>query len=454
MIRKILYYILESFSAGKDRTQMLKRNIVWSVLIRFFAIGVEIVKVPILLSYLDSEKYGVWLTIVSIVMWTQHFDLGLGTGLRYKFTESLALNDKSRGKRLISTAYFSMAGIMFFVFLMSLLFIFDINWNSILNVSSIASNELQKTVLLILSVFVFQFIFELISTILKADQRAAISDVFKPIASVLSLIVIVLLGLFSSNSLFLASIAMTLPYILVLLIMNLYFFSKHFRDYKPSLKFFDKSCLKDIYSLGLKFFIGQLSALVVFSSANILLSRLINPSEVAVYHTAYTYYTLALVFFTVINVPLFSAITDAYVRKDVDWIRNVMKKMNYIAALFSLGIVLMLLISSFAFKIWVGDKLTIPVDLSISLSIFSILAVFVSPYNNFLGGVGKLNVLMIVSAFKIVLFIPVAIVCIKNFGIVGLVLAIISLNTLPNFIFGSIQYRMIINNQAKGIWNK
>lgn len=415
---------------------------------------IELVKVPIILSYLDNTTYGVWLTIVSIIMWTQHFDLGLGTGLRYKFTEAIALNDKLRAKKLISTAYVSMTVIMIAVFTLISPFILHFNWNSILNVSIIENSELQKTILVVFAIFIMQFIFELISTVLKADQRAAISDVFKPIASVVSLIAILFIGKFSHNSLFYASLAMSLPYVIILFIANLYFFTNNYKEYSPALKHFDKHYLKDIYSLGVKFFIGQLSSLVVFSSANILLSRIIGPSEVAVYNVAWTYFSLILIFNTVIIVPFFSAITDAYVRKDFSWIRNSMKKMNYIALFFSVIVVVMLFVSDFAIEVWVGGRVIVPLDLSVALTVFSILAVFVSPYNNFLGGVGKLNINMIVSIFKIILFIPVAIVLIKTFGTVGLVLSIIFVNTIPNYIFGIIQYRMIINNRAEGIWNK
>lgn len=454
MIKKYLNYLLSSFKSGEDRTQKLKRNVAWSFLIKLFSMAIELIKVPILLSYLDPEKYGVWITIVSIVMWTQHFDLGLGTGLRYKFTEALALNDKVRGKKLISTAYLSMAAIMITAFILLVPFILSGNWNSILNVSSIANSELQKTVLVIFGIFVMQFVFELISTVLKADQRAAISDVFKPIASVVSLIAVLLLGTFSHNSLFLASLSMSLPFMVILLLANIYFFSKNYKDYIPDIKYFDKYYLKDIYSLGVKYFVGQLSMLVVFSSANILLSKLINPSAVTVYNTAWVYFSLVVIFNTVIIVPFFSAITDAYVREDLAWIRNSMKKMNYIAIFFSIGVIIMLLVSGIAFKLWVGDRVQVPIDLSIILTIYSIMAVFVTPYNNFLGGVGKLNIVMIISICKIILFIPVAIAFIKLWGSVGLVLTIIFVNTLPNFFFGIKQYRMIINQKATGIWNK
>ena len=201
MINNLFYFIIGLFKSGEDRTQKLKRNVAWSSIIKFGQILIELVKVPILLTYLDTEKYGVWLTIVSILMWTHNFDLGLGSGLRYKLTESIAQENDSRGRGLVSTAYFSMGLIMLLVFIVVAPILSSLNWNSILNVHTIDNSELIITIVSIFLVFAVQFVLELISVVLKADQRAAISDVFKPVGSVISLLVIISLKFFSSNSL-------------------------------------------------------------------------------------------------------------------------------------------------------------------------------------------------------------------------------------------------------------
>jgi len=454
MIKNLFCFIIGLFKSGEGRTQKLKRNVAWSTIIKFGQILIELAKVPILLTYLDTEKYGVWLTIVSILMWTHNFDLGLGSGLRYKLTESIAQDNDSRGRGLVSTAYFSMGLIMLLVFIVVAPILSSLNWNSILNVHTIENSELIITIVSIFLVFAVQFVLELISVVLKADQRAAISDVFKPVGSAISLLVIISLKFFSSNSLLYASLAMSVPFAVVLFIANMYYLSKDYSRFRPSFKFFDKKLLKDIYSLGVKYFLGQFAALVVFSSSNILLSNIINPEEVTTYNIARTYFGLVVIFYTIILVPFAAATTDAYVRKDIDWIKRSMKKLNLVALLASITIFIMLLASKFAIHLWVGDKVIVPYSLAIALTIYNIMSVFVSPYANFQGAVGKLNVRVYIAIFKIVTFIPAAIFLIKLWGAVGLVVAIIVINTLVNLIFGVIQYKKIINRTAKGIWDK
>ena len=65
-----------------------------------------------------------------------------------------------------------------------------------------------------------------------------------------------------------------------------------------------------------------------------------------------------------------------------------------------------------------------------------------------------MNVMVIASFVKMIVFIPFAIVLIKLWGTVGLVVTILLVNTLPNMLLGMTQYSLIINNKARGIWNR
>lgn len=442
------------FKTGQDRSQIVKRNAAYGLIVKIIAMIIEFVKVPVILTYLDNETYGIWLTIVSIVLWTHQFDMGLSSGLTYRVTESIALKKKQHVRELVSTAYISMATIMLFVFIIATPIIKNLNWTNILNTTHIPNNELVCSIILVLSVFVFQFVFELICSILRADQKAAAADAFKPVANFLSLGFILLLGTFSSNSLLWACIAMTVPYLLLLATASFFMFNGRYKEYSPNIKFFQKSCIKDIYSLGLKFFVGQLAALIVYSTASILLSHLVNPTETAIYNTARTYFLLISAFNAIALRPFSAAITDAYVKNELIWVKKSMKYMLYLGLLFTIISIIMFLVYPYAIKIWTHDRIVVPMALAVLLAIDAILTVFSEPYITFLGGVGKVSFRMILGITKIVLFIPVAVILIKMWGAVGLSLSIIIINLVPNIIFGVLQYHLIINGKAQGIWNK
>ncbi|MBR4157013.1 MAG: MATE family efflux transporter [Bacteroidales bacterium] len=446
--------IKQIINSGSERSQIVKRNAAGSLFIKFFSMFVDFAKVPVILSYLDSEHYGVYITIASIIYWSHNFDFGLGTGLRYKLTESISLKNQIKGKQLVSTAYISMTAIMSTVFLCALPIIFNLDWQKILNNETIHESELLLSIVFVLFVYMIQFVLELISYILQADQKAAISTVFKPIANLITLIVIFILKLFSYNSLLLACAAMCVPIVIVLLIANIILFYKRYKTIAPSLSDFSRECIRDIYSLGLKYFMSQLSSLIVFNTANFLITYYVNPTETAAYSSAWTYFGVLVILNNMVLQPLVAAVTDAYVKGDYMWIKKCFKKIK----LYSVGLtflsILLLLISSYVFHFWLGDKLEIPISMSVVMSFYFILNIWVSPYLNFLSGVGKLSISALLSIVKIILYIPVAVLLIKSFGTVGLLFAIIMVNTIPNLVISIIQFKLIMERKATGIWNR
>lgn len=442
------------FEGQSGRSQMVVKNAAGSFVIKIGSMAIDFIKVPIYMSFLDASYYGVYLTIASIVAWTHKFDFGLGAGLRYKLTQAVSLHDEERGKQLVSTAYISMSAMMLLIILICTPIFCVLNWSDILNCDFIGVPELVLCVCMVLAVFAVQFVLELISVVLQANQRAAISSIFKPLASLISLVSVIILRIFYHNSLLLACIALTLPIVVVLFIANVYLFKTTYNTIAPSFKDFRKDSIGDIYSLGLKYFASQLSSLIVFSTASFLLSHYINPTETAVYNTAWAYFGIIITFNAMVLHPMIAAVTDAQARGEMTWVKSLFKKISLYSLALSVGEIALLLISSVFFKLWLGDRLTIPLDISIAMTAYFIFNIWVHPYTNFVGGVGKMNLSVILSFCKIVLFFPIAIIMIKQIGTIGLILSMLVVNTLPNLIFGVVQYNLIISGRAKGIWNK
>lgn len=446
--------IRDSINAGNERSAMVKKNALCALVIKLISMMIDFAKVPILLSYLDSERYGLYVTIATIVYWTHNFDFGLGTGLRYKLTAAIAKSETQYGKRLVSTAYCSMSVIMGVILLISLPVIAFLNWNSLLNTTNVSNIELVLCVSVVLMVFVVQFVLELVTYVLQAYQKAALSSLFKPLANLTTLIVVLLLKYFSHDSLLYACLAMTIPIVGVLFISNIILFRNLCKDVSPSITQYDKHCLRDIYSLGLKFFVSQSANLIVFQSAAFMISHFVCPSEAAAYNTAFTYFGVIVMFNTMMLLPLSAAITDAYIKEDYVWLKNVIKRINKISLVLTLLSFLVLAISPIVFKYWIGEKLYISWTLRFAMTVYFILNIWTTPYSSFISGVGKMQVAMLSAIFKILFYIPLAVFMVKSFGTPGIMMSIILINTLPNNILYTIQYKKIVNKTAIGIWNR
>ena len=246
---------------------------------------------------------------------------------------------------------------------------------------------------------------------------------------------------------------MTLPIVIVLLISNIFLYAKSCKEVSPTMSQYDKHCLRDIYSLGLKFFVSQSANLIVFQSAAFFISHFVNPSEAASYNTAFTYFGAIVVFNTMMLLPLSAAITDAYIKNDYSWLTSSIKRINKVSLLLTVASIVLLAISPIVFKYWIGDKLDISWLLRITMSIYFILNIWTTPYSSFIS-VGKMQMAMVLAIFKMVLYIPIAILMVKAFGTPGIMMSIILVNTIPNNILYTLQYKKIVNKTAAGIWNK
>src|SRR5512135_2482246 len=93
------------FFGGHARTTKANKNVFYSFFIKGVSIASQLALVPLTLHYLEKERYGIWLTLASLMGWFGFFDIGIGNGLRNKLSEALANNDTRQAKIYVSTSY-------------------------------------------------------------------------------------------------------------------------------------------------------------------------------------------------------------------------------------------------------------------------------------------------------------------------------------------------------------
>jgi O-antigen/teichoic acid export membrane protein len=149
--------------------------------------------------------------------------------------------------------------------------------------------------------------------------------------------------------------------------------------------------------------------------------------------------------------PFWSAFTEAWSKKDIQWIKNTMKKLRILWALLSITTLIMLIFANFIYKIWVGKEIVIPISISVMMAFYVIINAWNSIFCQFLNGVGKIKIQLYTGIIDMVLNIPMAVFLGKAFGVAGVILSSVILSGL-NMIWTVIQYKKIIDNKAYGIW--
>lgn len=455
MINSLIVRLSKYFNKGSKRSVLAKKNVFYSLVIKIFDFAITLLLVPLLINYLDPTRYGVWITLTSIVAWFGYLDVGLGHGLRNKFTEAIAKNDDIEAKIYVSTAYAYLTLIVLGFSVIFLLINNYIPWYKILNVTTELNSDLSYVALVVFGFFLINFIAKLISTIIVADQKHAIRDLINLISKSLVFVTIYLFTIKIESSLFYLALVYSGIPVIVLLIVSLILFGTQYKKYSPSFKFVDYSHFKQIFGLGWKFLIIQISLIVVLSTDNIIITQLFGPEMVTPYQVANKYFMSVYTIFILILTPLWSASNEALAIGDSKWIKNSVNKVFIIFYLFSALVLILLLISEYIYKIWIGSIIEIQFSLSVYWAVFSILQMYLNIYFYVINGSGRVLLQMVVYTTAMVVNIPLSIYFASylSMGVNGVIFATIICQFM-HVLYLRKQYKLIISKSEFGIWAK
>lgn len=445
--------MLDFIKQGTDRSVAVKKNIVGSLFVKGCSIIISLLIVPLTLGYVSSDLYGIWLTLSSIIMWLNFFDIGFTLGLKNKLTEAIALGDMQRGKVLVSTTYFMMIAIFIPLCILLEMIIPHINWASFLNVTGNYNPDIIKTLHILAACLCAQMIVNVLTAVLAAYQKVALSSAFPVIGNFISLFIILLLTKYCPPSLSLLALAVSTIPIFVIIIASFILFSSSFKAVAPSWNFVKKKQIKDLFNLGSKFFLIQAQIVVLYQCTNILISNLSGPSDVTSYNIAYKYITISMMILTIIMAPLWPAFTEAYTKNDYSWMKNVYNKMCKLWGGLTVIVILMIIVSPIVYQLWIGEKAHVPLIMTVLIGIYTIVHSWDIIQVNMINGVGAIKLQTYMTLIGLIVHIPLSLFLGRYVSCYGVIISMIVINMIYSTTF-TIQIRKILNKTAKGLWLK
>lgn len=427
------------YNQGDNRTVKAKRNILQMLFLKGGTILVGLLLVPLTLNYVDAERYGIWLTLSSMVAWMSFFDIGINNGLKNRLAESIATNDTELGRKYVSTTYASM--VLIFIPLMIVLFVLNKswNWNKILNIN-VDVDDLSLSINIIIAYFCVNFVFSTINVVLLADQRPAKSSLIKLLQDLLTMIVILIMTLTIKGSLTNLCLAYCLSPLIIVILANILFFCKRYSSLSPSIKFVDFKVLPNLLKLGGQFFVIQIAGIIQFQMINFIIIRYYGAAEVSAYNISYKYFSVLTLVWGIFTTPIWVGVTDAMASQDFVWIKSMIKKYLTLLCGFIIVGILMFIISPFIYNIWIGEKVYISPELSFWILIFNMSMMFGGIFVQTLNGAGLLKVQMYACAISPLVFLLICWTFINvGIGIYGIIIASI-ISNFNGIILAPLQY--------------
>ena len=155
---------------SKVKNNEMSHSVLVNAALKPVGMIISLLYTPLLLKYLGNEKYGVWVTILSIINWINYFDVGIGNGLRNRLASEIANKKEDEANESISTAYSVMFGIVLVIFVVGVLIGSLLNWSSILNTDL----ELNKIMIITYSFLCLNFFLSLYKNGFYAVQKSEI----------------------------------------------------------------------------------------------------------------------------------------------------------------------------------------------------------------------------------------------------------------------------------------
>ena len=458
MVHKIVTLLpqkfVDRFKGSSERSKEATKNIMVSILVKGFTILTSLLIVPMTIDYVNPTQYGIWLTLSGVIGWMSFFDLGLGNGFRNRFAEAKAKGDMRLAREYVSTTYFSIGSIVTLVLTIFLIINQYINWSEVLNVEASYQAELQKIAIVVCTFTGLNMIVGIFRTLVEADQKHRISSLIQAGSSLCSLLCIWILTQVSHGSLFNLALYFSGMVCVVTAITSLVMYRcSRYRMVAPSFRYIRPHLIRDILSLGGQFFIIYLCLIACFSVMNIVISREVGPIAVTQYNIANKYFGIIYMVFALALTPLWSSFTDAYTKKDYIWMRSTIKRLERIWFIAVLVCIVMWLLSPFAYQIWIGDSVNIPLLLSALTGIYILSQTLGAIYMHAINGIGYIRIQTIIYVLMAIGSWPALTYSCREWGVIGIVLYP-SLVYLTQSLLGKIQIHKILNKRAIGIWSK
>ncbi len=432
----------------------LFKHIGLSALYKSGSIIIGILLVPLSISYLGNENYGLWLTIFSFIGWFNFVDFGIGNGLRNKLSQALATNNLNLAKKYVSTTYVSICLISIFTALIFVLVFPFVNWAYIFNYAP----ELESINILIYIAFLLFSInltLKIIGPIFYADQKSSIPEFLSFVSQLIGLTAVIILMNLEHGSILAYGVVIMSSQMIVILVSTLISFFGSYKNIRPSIKDFEWKYVKDIISIGGKFFVLQISATAILSTDNFIINKILGSSNVTSYSIAHKYFMLVMTAMTLISSPYWSAFTKAYAQGDFQWLKKSMKMLNKISLVIIIVTFCMIVVANSVYNLWVGTDIKIPILLTLFMGLNTAQKVYLYPKVMFLNGTGKIQIELVLSLFLSLSNIPLSIYLARNLemGVAGVILSTLLVGLIELIIY-PIQVKKILNQSAHGIWNK
>jgi len=459
-LARVVYWInialgrIAPASVGQERYQRIIHSTAAAAVARGVNLIVSFISVPLAVGYLGRDRYGVWITISSLLIFLSFSDFGLGSSLVNSLSGAYGREDRAQAQRLVASAFWLLAIIAVVLWIP---FAAGHHWIAAQLFSGSENSavlaEASSAVFAALTIFFLNFPLNLYNQVLTAYQQRTIVNVCAIITSVGNLLAIIAVITFKGGLVWLVLSYSGCGFLVsVITSLWLYLYAKPWL--KPSLASADSGLMRSLFGTGWKFLVTSLFWIINLQTDNLIISHFLGPGEVTPYSIAYRLLSYAVIFQSFAVVALWPAYTEAKARGDVAWIQRAFRA-NLIFSFVS-SLPLLIIFTVFGQTIvrwWAGEAAVPHFSLLVWMAIWNLMLATVSVGTTLLNAFGQLTGMTIYGTLTAGTNLFLSIVLVRTWGLNGVVVAsvlsVAVLSYVPIFVEATRQLHRLQFSRAR-----
>ncbi|MBV8663866.1 MAG: hypothetical protein JO107_12250 [Hyphomicrobiales bacterium] len=409
---------------AKERQRRIALTALAAALAKVVSVSTTLISVPLTLHYLGAERYGLWMTMSSLVAMLGFADLGVGNGLLTAVAAANGRDDRAAIRGYVSSAFVALMLLAFGALTIFAAISTLIDWPSALNVSAPeARRDAAPALAALVGCFALGMPTGIVQKVQMGLQLGFMASLWQGLASATALIA-VLAAVHWRASLPCLVLAFAGSPLLVGWLNGLVFFTRLAPDLAPVWRAVSVRGMRSVMGTGVLFFVLQLIGAFAFTSDNIIVARVSGPVAVAEYAVPVQMFAPVTTVLLMALSPLWPAYGEAIARGDGAWARRTLKRS--LALSVAVASVLSLLLATAGprlLALWVGSAVAPPASLLFALAIWKVVETGGAAVAMFLNGAKVIAFQVIAGLAFAALAIPMKIVLLRALGSAGIVIA-------------------------------
>jgi O-antigen/teichoic acid export membrane protein len=407
---------------------------------RILAFGVSLASVPLALSFLGNEQFGVWVTLTSFVALMSLVDLGIATGLLNLVAGAYGRGDEASMRRQTAAATTILAYIGAALAVVSLLAALVLPWQAILNLGSdTLAQEAGLSFMFLALAFAATLPLSTSGKLLLGIQKGYLANVFTAAGSGLTLAGIILaaqLRLSLPAFVLLVAFLPLLPQVATTALVR----ARYVKPLLRPLRSLGRESVRPLIRAGSLFFVLQFAMLVGYQSDSIVIAQILGPASVTDYSVALRLFMIGPTLFGFVLAALWPAYTTALAKGDVDWVSKAFRGSVLLGLAINLPLAAAFAVGGDALiALWTGEQADPPQSLLNVFAIWAALNALGAPLAIVFNAAGVLRFQIVCALTMALSNIILSIMLTQRVGVtgamLGTVISQIGCILLPSLIF-------------------